>query len=62
MLKGPWVMGDAYTVADPYLFAIAQWLEGDGVDVSRLPRVTEHRARMAERAAVKQALAEETAG
>jgi glutathione S-transferase len=51
-LKGPWVMGDTYTVADPYLFTVSQWLEGDGVDTSRLPRVMEHRARMAERPAV----------
>ena len=46
MLKGPWVMGDAYTIADPYLFTLAQWLEADGVDVSRIPRVMEHRARI----------------
>ena len=25
MFKGPWAMGDAYTVADPYLFTIARW-------------------------------------
>src|SRR5205085_3994032 len=25
LLKGPWVMGDTYTIADPYLFTIAQW-------------------------------------
>ena len=31
MLKGPWVMGEQYTVCDPYLFTIAGWLEGDGV-------------------------------
>jgi glutathione S-transferase len=62
MLKGPWVMGEAYTVADPYLFTMAGWLEGDGVDVSKLPRVMEHRARMAEREAVKKALAAEAAG
>ena len=35
MLKGPWVMGDAYTIADPYLFTFAQWLEDDGVDPAR---------------------------
>jgi hypothetical protein len=23
-------MGKAYTVADPYLFTLAQWLEDDG--------------------------------
>jgi glutathione S-transferase len=32
MLRGPWVMGESYTIADPYLFTIAQWLEDDGVD------------------------------
>jgi glutathione S-transferase len=59
LLRGPWVMGDAYTIADPYLFTIAQWLEGDGVDLTRIPRVIEHRARMAERPSVKKAIAEE---
>jgi glutathione S-transferase len=62
MLKGPWVMGKAYTVADPYLFTLAQWLEGDGVDASRIPRVIEHRSRMAEMPNVKKAVAEELAG
>lgn len=59
MLQGPWVMGEAYTICDPYLFTLAQWLEGDGVDVARLPRVLAHRQRMAERAGVKRAIAEE---
>lgn len=61
MFKGPWVMGETYSVADAYLFTIAQWLEGDGVDPRRFPRVMEHRARMAERANVKKAIAEELA-
>lgn len=61
MLQGPWVMGDAYTIADPYLFTIAQWLEADGVDTSRLPRVMDHRSRMKERPNVKRALEEEFA-
>jgi glutathione S-transferase len=59
MLKGPWVMGDSYTIADPYLFTMALWLEGDSVDTSRLPRVMEHRARMAERPSVVEAIGEE---
>ena len=59
MLKGPWVMGDAYTICDPYLFTLAQWLEADGVDLAQLPRVADHRRRMSERPAVKRALAEE---
>ena len=26
MLEGPWVMGERYTVADPYLFTMSRWL------------------------------------
>lgn len=61
MLKGPWVMGDQYTICDPYLFTLAQWLEKDGVDLARIPRVVDHRRRMYERKSVKKAIAEETA-
>jgi glutathione S-transferase len=55
-------MGDRYTIGDPYLFTIAQWLEGDGVDPSRIPRVIEHRSRMMEQPNVKKAIAEELPG
>lgn len=58
MLRGPWVMGDTYTIADPYLFTLSQWLEADGVDTARIPRVIEHRSRMLERPNVKRALDE----
>jgi glutathione S-transferase len=61
MLRGPWVMGDAYTIADPYLYTLAQWLEDDGVDPARIPRVIEHRTRMARRPNVRKAIAEELA-
>ncbi len=52
-------MGEVYTVADPYLFTLAQWLEADGVDLAQLPRVTKHRAQMLRREGVIRALAEE---
>jgi glutathione S-transferase len=52
LLKGPWVMGEQYTICDPYLFAITRWLEGDGVDVSMLPRIDAHRRKMRERPVV----------
>ncbi len=61
MLKGPWVMGEHYTICDPYLFTLAQWLEKDGVDPARIPRVVDHRRRMSERPSVKKAIAEELA-
>jgi glutathione S-transferase len=59
MLKGPWVMGETYTICDPYLFTVAEWLEGDSVDLSSLPGVLDHRKRMSERPAVRAVIAEE---
>jgi glutathione S-transferase len=56
MLRGPWVMGDAYTVADPYLFTLARYMEVDGLEPGAYPRVLDHRDRMAERPAVQRAL------
>lgn len=61
MLKGPWVMGERYTICDPYLFTLAQWLEQDGVDPARIPKVMDHRRRMSERATVKAAIAQQFA-
>ena len=61
MLEGPWVMGEDYSICDAYLFTLARWLEGDGVDLSKLPRVLEHRSRVAARPAVKKAVAQELA-
>jgi glutathione S-transferase len=59
LLQGPWVMGERYTICDPYLFTIASWLEGDGVDTGKLPRVLEHRRCMLARAAVQKAVVAE---
>ncbi len=57
MLQGPWVMGDRYSICDPYLFTLSQWLDGDGVDVNRFPKVVELRNRMNARPAVQRAFA-----
>jgi glutathione S-transferase len=56
MIKGPWVMGESYTICDPYLFTVARWLEGDTVDLNRLPLIKAHLARMEQRPAVIRAL------
>lgn len=61
LFNGPWVMGDAYTVCDPYLFTLARWLESDGVDPARVPRIREHRDRMSQRPGVAEVLAAESA-
>ena len=57
MLEGPFVLGETYSVADPYLFTIAGWLESDGVDPARFPKILDHRNRMTARPAVARVLA-----
>ncbi|WP_085025063.1 glutathione S-transferase family protein [Ensifer aridi] len=57
MFAGPFVMGENYSIADPYLFTIASWLEADGVDPARFPKILDHRNRMAARPAVAKVLA-----
>lgn len=59
MFEGPWVMGEQYTVADPYLFTLGRWLEGDGIDIARFPKVADHHRRMSERPAVVRTLEQE---
>jgi glutathione S-transferase len=46
LLQGPWVLGERFSTSDLYLYTIARWLEGDGVDVKRFPKVAEHMRRM----------------
>jgi glutathione S-transferase len=56
----PWVCGEQYTVADPYLYVFARWLERDGAGgPGAMPLTRAHRARMQERPAVKKVLAAE---
>lgn len=53
MFTGPWMMGDSYTVCDPYLYTIARWLKSDRVDVANFPNIQAHMARMEARPAVQ---------
>ncbi|MHA6263060.1 glutathione S-transferase family protein [Arenibacterium sp. CAU 1754] len=39
-LAGPYVLGDAISMADPYLYVVCTWLEGDGVAVSDFPIIS----------------------
>jgi len=57
-LAGPFVLGDTMTAADPYLFAICLWLEGDGVDVDAFPKITAFMAAMEARPSVQKARSE----
>lgn len=61
MFTGPWVLGDQYSICDPYLFTLSQWLAGDGVDIATLPKIHDHFLRMSARTAVQHALAQQAA-
>lgn len=59
MVKGPWVMGDQYTICDMYLFTLAQWCEADGVNINNYQKIAEHRRVMSGIPSVKRAIAAE---
>ena len=61
-LKGPWLLGERFSTADLYLFTLAGWLEGDGVDVRRFPKVADHQQRLAAQPQVQKVLAAQKAG
>jgi glutathione S-transferase len=61
LFKGPWVLGETFSVCDMYLFTLAQWMEGDGLDPARFPKVADHRRRMAADPVVAKVLAAQMA-
>jgi glutathione S-transferase len=61
MFQGPWVLGEAFSVCDAYLFTLFGWLQDDGVDPRQFARLWEHSRRMAERPAVSKVLARQAA-
>lgn len=58
-VQGPWVTGDAYTLADPYLFTMTLWLTRvSGLPpLETYPKLADHFARMNARPAVQKVLA-----
>ncbi len=59
LFTGPYVMGEHYTIADPYLFTLARWMPGDSIDPDDFPVIAAHSALMRPRPAVQRALAAE---
>jgi glutathione S-transferase len=51
-----YVMGDAFTIADPYLFTVTNWTGHTGIDISGLKNLGAFQARMAARPAVQAAM------
>ncbi|MEM1005024.1 MAG: glutathione S-transferase family protein [Pseudomonadota bacterium] len=58
-LRGPFVLGEAISLADAYLYVVCSWLEGDGVDVSSFPKIHAFREAMEARASVQMIKARE---
>jgi glutathione S-transferase len=61
MLQGPYVLGQAFSICDAYLFTLAGWLGDDGVDIRQFPKVLEHHDRVGARPAVRKVLARQPA-
>lgn len=52
-LRGDFVMGEAFSVADAYAFMVCNWMEGDGVPASNYPKIGNFLATMENRDSVK---------
>ena len=48
-LRGPWVLGDHYSMCDPYLALVTRWLRDDGVQIEQFPKIAEHDQAMRDR-------------
>lgn len=58
IFRGPWVMGENFTIGDIYLFTLTQWMEGDNVSINDFPKLKAHRSAMLARPAVAKVVAE----
>ena len=58
VLKGPYVLGETLSLADPYLFIACGWLEGDGVRLADFPKIATFIAAMRARESVARVIAE----
>lgn len=52
-LKGPFVLGDRFSLADPYLYVVCTWLSGDGVDLADFPKIRAFMAAMEQRPSLR---------
>ena len=54
--KGPYVLGESYSICDPYLALITRWLGPDGVPLEDFPKLKVHDALMRQRPSVQKVL------
>ena len=57
LMDGPWLLGESYSVLDPYAVVFWRWGERLGFDMDRFPAWAAHRARVMARPAVERAVA-----
>lgn len=53
ILRGDYVLGDTFSIADPYLYVVCNWLSGDGVDVALYPKIEKFMSKMQARPSVQ---------
>jgi glutathione S-transferase len=61
LFRGPWAMGESYSVIDAYLFAVSGWLGSHDIDIAEFPVIADHHRRVAERPSVQRAIAADAA-
>ncbi|HYD14023.1 MAG TPA: glutathione S-transferase N-terminal domain-containing protein [Allosphingosinicella sp.] len=59
LAQGPWLLGEPYSVADGYPYVFLRWARRQAFETRRFRNWTEHARRMAERPAVRRAIARE---
>ena len=52
VIVGPYIFGAEFTPADAHLFAITQWLAGDGVEIQNYPKLAQLQRSIAARPSV----------
>jgi glutathione S-transferase len=57
--RGDWLLGDRHSVADGYPFTVLRWARRQKFETAPYPRWTAHARRMANRPAVRRAIARE---
>lgn len=52
-IEGPFVLGETFSIADAYLFAVCRWLPGDGVKLEGYPKISAFMQAMENRPSVQ---------
>ncbi|MFK7870561.1 MAG: glutathione S-transferase family protein [Roseobacter sp.] len=58
LLQTPWVLGERYSICDPYVFLAHRWMAANDVPLANTPRLLAHTDAMRARPAVQRALAQ----